>query len=88
MTTQHFKLENLSCPSCIAHLETMEDKDGITKVDANFKRQTMQVEYDEVLHTPGAIVGYVAEMGYVAIPTSKADNDKKEGSRWTKFFRS
>jgi len=88
MATQHFKLENLSCPSCIMHLEAMEDNIGITKVNANFKHQTMQVEYDERLHTPGAIVQYVAEMGYMAIPTSKSDNDKKEGSLWTKFFRS
>ena len=88
MAIQYFKLENLSCPSCVMHLETMEDKAGISRVDANFKRATMAVEFDETAHTPGAIVAYVAEMGYVAIPVQKSDNDKKEGHRWTKFFRS
>ena len=88
MAIQYFKLENLSCPSCVMHLEGMEDKVGISRVDANFKRASMTVEFDETAHTPGAIAAYVAEMGYVAIPVQKSDNDKKEGHRWTKFFRS
>jgi copper chaperone CopZ len=88
MATQHFKLESLSCPSCVMHLEAMEDKEGIVKVDASFKRQTMKVEYDEAIQTPSNIVKFVSEMGYVAIPNEKTDNNKKEGSRWTKYFRS
>jgi len=70
------------------HLEGMEDLEGISKVDANFKKQTMTVEYDDTLQTPGDIVRFVSEMGYVAIPHQTDDNAKKEGSRWTKFFRS
>jgi copper chaperone CopZ len=87
MTTQHFKLENLSCPSCVMHLEAMEDNPGITKVDANFKKQTMKVQYDETIATPGEIVKLVSEMGYVAIPHQTSDNNKQGGSRWTKLFR-
>jgi copper chaperone CopZ len=88
MTTQEFKLENLSCPSCVMHIEAMEDKAGISKVDANFKKQTMTVRYDEALQTPGDIVKLVSEMGYIAIPHQSADNNHKGSSLWTKFFRS
>ena len=87
MTTQHFKLENLSCPSCVMHLEAMEDKDGITKVDANFRKQTMKVEYDETIQTSGEIVKLISEMGYIAIPRQTGDNTRQGESPWTKLFR-
>ncbi len=88
MTSQSFRLENLSCPSCIMHLEAMEDDlAGVKKVEADYKRHTMRVEYEETDQSPDGIVAAVAAMGYVAIPVASADNNKKEHSKWTKLFR-
>lgn len=88
MTSQSFKLENLSCPSCIVHLEAMEDDlTGVKKVEADYKRHTMRVEYEESDQSTEGIVAAVSAMGYVAIPVAGADNSNKENSKWTKFFR-
>jgi copper chaperone CopZ len=88
MITTHFKLEHVSCPSCITHLEAMEDDlPGISNVRADFRKQQMSVEYDESIQTADGIVRAVEHMGYSAIPTKTGDNTAKEGSKWTKWFR-
>lgn len=89
MTTQHFKLQNLSCSSCVMHLESMEDDlAGVKKVDVNFKKLTMQVEYSEDTITTEGITQAVSAMGYIATPETQANNNDKKGSPWNRLFRS
>ena len=88
MTTQHFKLQNISCSSCVMHLEAMEDDlDGVKKVDVNFKKQTMAVEYQEEVLSSEDIVQAVSAMGYVATPEAPDNNSDKKGSPWNRLFR-
>ena len=88
MTTAKFKLEHVNCPSCISHLEAMEDDlPGVTSVRADFRKQQMNVDYDEAAVTADGIVAAVKHMGYGAIPTETGDNKVKEDSKWTKWFR-
>lgn len=88
-TTQHFKLDKLSCASCVMHLEAMEDNlDGVQKVDVNFWRLTMEVEYSATQLTPEGIVAAVAAMGYVATPETTVSYKQEKGSLWNKLFRS
>jgi len=89
MTIQHYKLQNISCSSCVMHLEAMEDDiDGVEKVDVNFKKQTMAVEYTEDTITVEDISLAVSAMGYVATPETGDNNINKKGSPWNRLFRS
>ena len=89
MTTQHFNLQKISCPSCVMHLEAMEDDlDGVETVDVNFKRQTMKVSYREDVITPSGIAQAVIDMGYTATLDTTAHNNDKKGSSWKSLFRS
>ncbi len=87
MTIRHFRLENLSCPSCVMHLEAMEDDlPGVRKVDANFKKQLMRVEYDESAQSVEGIIAAVSALGHIAIPVQRDDNTSIGGSHWTSLF--
>ena len=88
MATQHFKLEKLNCPSCIAHIESLEDDlPGISKIDADFRKSAMKVEYDESKQSTASIMAAVSEMGYIAIPHTNADDSQDTKPLWKKLFR-
>lgn len=88
MTTQVFKLEKITCPSCVSHLEAMEDDlDGVDRVDVNYKKQHMQVAFDEDKLSVEKIVAAVGAMGYVAKPDSDAGYNEKKGAPWKRLFR-
>jgi len=89
MASQHFKLQNLNCPSCITHLEAMEDDVvGVSQVDASYKQQSMKVEYDDTAQTTAGIVKAVAALGYVAIPyEGPSTNISAENPLWKRLFR-
>ena len=58
-------IPNMHCPACVMHLEELEDElEGILSVKANYKKQRMDVEYDESRISEGAIRTAVAELGY------------------------
>lgn len=87
MATQHFKLENLSCPSCITHLEAMgDDVPGIHKVDASYRSSSMKVEYDEAKQSTQGIMAAVSELGYIAIPHQAPEPSERKQPRWKKFL--
>ena len=89
MTTQQFKLQNLSCSSCVMHLEAMEDDlNGVQSVDVNFKKLTMKVEYLDEVISLADITQAVSDMGYVATPVTIENNSDKKSSVWKSLFRS
>ena len=70
MKTQTFSLSNLTCPSCEDHIEELEKKlVGVDSVNANYKKSTMNVVYDEAKTSSDDIVKAVEAMGYGAKPS-------------------
>ncbi len=70
MTTQTFKISDMTCSSCVMHIEELEDKlHGVDKITVNFKKHLMTAEYDETKVDSQAIAEAVTSIGYTAIPT-------------------
>jgi copper chaperone CopZ len=60
-----FRVPDMMCPNCAMHLEGLEDEvAGINKVVASYKKQTMEVEYDETMLTLEQIVSAANSLGY------------------------
>ena len=60
-----FRVPDMICPNCAMHLEGLEDEvPGIKRVDASYKKQTMEVEFDENLLTLDQIISAANEIGY------------------------
>lgn len=72
MTTQSFKIKDMTCSSCIMLIEELEDQiPGVKRLDVDFKRHNMKAEYDEKLVTAQQIADAVTELGYPAVPTEE-----------------
>jgi copper chaperone CopZ len=60
-----FRVPDMICPNCAMHLEGLEDEvPGINRVDASYKKQTIEVEFDENLLTLDQIISAANEIGY------------------------
>jgi copper chaperone CopZ len=60
-----FKVPDMECPNCAMHLEGLEDDvPGLKKVSASYKKQLMEVEFDESVLTVNQIVHAATEIGY------------------------
>ncbi len=60
-----FTISNMICPACVMHLEELEDElDGVLSIQANYKKQRMDVEFDEAVISEQSIREAVAEIGY------------------------
>jgi copper chaperone CopZ len=71
----------------MAHLEALEDDlIGVTKVNVDFKRQQMTVEFEEEAQSSEGIARAVADMGYVAVMVENGNNVDKE-ALWKRLFR-
>ena len=78
MTTQAFKVSDMSCTSCIMHIEELEDKlPGVQKIDVNFKKHQMVAEFDEAKISAEEIAEAVTGIGYPSIVTEL--KEKKRG---------
>lgn len=81
MTTQSFKISDMTCSSCVMHIEELEDKlHGVDTITVNFKKHRMIAEYDESKVDSQTIAEAVTSLGYPAIPTETAL--KKGFSLW------
>jgi copper chaperone CopZ len=60
-----FTIPNMICPACVMHLEELEDElEGVLSVQANYRKQRMDVEWDESCISEQEIRDAVAELGY------------------------
>ena len=60
-----FRVPDMECPNCAMHLEGMEDDiPGVKRVNASYKKQLMEVEFDETIVTVNQIVQAATEIGY------------------------
>lgn len=77
MTTQAFTIKDMTCTSCVMHIEALEDKlPGVSKIAVNFKKHRMTAEFDEARVDSQTIADAVTKLGYPTTPTS---DDKRKG---------
>ncbi len=56
---------DMECVNCAMHLEGLEDKlPGIRRINASYKKQTMEVDFDETRLTVEQIITAANAMGY------------------------
>jgi len=69
MIKKVFRVPDMHCSSCVMNLESMEDDlPGIKRVTASYRKQIMEVEYDEAQVTESQIVHAANQRGYTAHP--------------------
>jgi len=60
-----FHVPDMECPNCAMHLEGLEDElPGIKRVSASYKKQVMEVEFDEAKLTVQQIISAANAIGY------------------------
>jgi copper chaperone len=60
-----FRVLDMECPNCAMHLEGLEDElPGIKRINASYKKQIMEVEFDEVKISVDQIVKAANKIGY------------------------
>ena len=60
-----YTIPNMHCPACNMHLEGIEDElPGILFIKANYKKQAMEIEFDEQQVSEDAIREAIEELGY------------------------
>ncbi len=69
MVKRVFRIPDMHCSACVMRLEGIEDElPGIHKVSASYRKQQMEVEYDEAKVTDKQIIAAAKQHGYDAIP--------------------
>ena len=60
-----FRVPDMECPNCAMHLEALEDSlPGVRRINASYKRQTMEVEFDELKLSIPQIIQAANAIGY------------------------
>lgn len=68
MVKKIFRIFDMHCPACVMRLESIEDLlPGIIQVTASYRKQQMEVEYDEALVDEAQIITMVKKQGYEVI---------------------
>ncbi len=69
MAQQVFRVPDMHCSACVMRLEGIEDElPGIKRISASYRKQQMDVEYDESQVSVKQIVAAAKKHGYEAIP--------------------
>ncbi len=62
---QVFRVPDMHCSACVMRLEGLEDDlPGVKRVRASYRRQQLEVDYDESAISPAQIVAAVQKLGY------------------------
>lgn len=71
MATQTFTIHDMTCTSCVMHIEELEEcLPGVHKIAVNFKKSQMTAEFDEAQTDSQAIAEAVTKLGYPAAPAA------------------
>ncbi len=55
----------MMCPNCAFHLEGLEDElPGVNRITASYKKQSMEVEFDETKLSLDQIISAANALGY------------------------
>lgn len=69
MIKKIFRVPDMHCTACMMRLESIEDDlPGVKRVTASYRKQLMEVEYDESQITESEIVHAAHRRGYTAQP--------------------
>ena len=71
MMKKKFRVPDMECPNCAMHLEGLEDElPGVKRIDASYKKQLMEVEFDETKVTIEQIISAANAIGYHPEPAA------------------
>ena len=60
-----FRVPDMECPNCAMHLEGLEDElPGVKRINASYKKQLMEVEFDEGKLSVAQIIAAANAIGY------------------------
>lgn len=69
MAKRTFRVPDMHCTACVMRLEGIEDElPGVKQVTASYRKQQMEVEYNETEVTALQIIAAAKKRGYEAIP--------------------
>lgn len=69
MAKKTFRVPDMHCTACVMRLEGIEDElSGVKRVTASYRKQQMEVEYDEMQVTAQQIIAAAKKRGYEANP--------------------
>ncbi len=67
-----FRVPDMHCPNCSMLLEGLEDElEGIRRIAASYRKQQMEVDFDETKVTVEQIISAANAIGYHPEPVSK-----------------
>jgi copper ion binding protein len=65
MVKQVFRVADMHCSNCVMHIEGLEDDlPGVQRVQASYKKQQVEVEYDENKVDATQITAAIQKLGY------------------------
>jgi copper ion binding protein len=65
MVKQVFRVTDMHCSNCVMRIEGLEDDlPGVQRVRASYKKQQVEVEYDETNVSANQIVTAIQQLGY------------------------
>jgi copper chaperone CopZ len=68
---QVFQVPDMHCPACVMRLEGLEDDlPGIRRIAASYRKQRLEVEYNEAEVTEAQIVTAAEALGYALHPST------------------
>jgi copper chaperone len=60
-----FNVPDMECPHCAMHLQNLEDDlIGVKRIDASYKKMSMEVEFDETKLSVEQIIQAANALGY------------------------
>ena len=69
MVKKVFRVPDMHCSACIMRLEGIEDElKGIQRITASYRKQQMEVEYDDTQVSEQQIMAAAQKHGYQATP--------------------
>ena len=65
MVKQVFRVTDMHCSNCVMRIEGLEDDlPGVQRVRASYKKQQVEVEYDDNQVSAAQIVAAIQQLGY------------------------
>jgi len=65
MLKQVFRVTDMHCSNCVMRIEGLEDDlPGVQRVRASYKKQQVEVEYDENRVSATQIIAAIQQLGY------------------------
>ena len=66
------RVPDMECPNCAMHLEGLEDElQGVKRISASYKKQLMEVEFDETKLSIEEILRAANALGYHPQPEAR-----------------